>query len=186
MDERSKRRKWRRWLACIAPEVEQLQREHQLYLEVWQAVSNHAEWARWIDTLYLMGVSLAIRRLADANPRHRTVSLVKLLGDMEAHANCLSRRDALQQAAAGRRARVHQLFDQLAGDGGASMPPEVFRQLNEEFVSLATPFRAWVDHCIAHHDLSVKSAPPDRKQVVEVLAHLQKTLEILQVLLGGV
>lgn len=185
MDEWSKRRKWRRWLARIASEVERLQREHQLYTEIRQEVSTRLEWAHWIDTLYLMGVSLAIRRLADANPRHRTVSLVKLLQDMEAHADSLSRRDALQHVAADGRARVHHLFDQLAGEGATSVPPEVFRQLREEFAQLATPFRAWVDHCVAHHDLSVKSAPPDRGQVEEVLARLQRVLEILQVLLGG-
>lgn len=79
MDEPSKRRKWRRWLERIAREVERLQREHQLYAEVRNALSCKPQWVYWIDTLYLMGVSLAIRRLADANPRHRTVSLVKLL-----------------------------------------------------------------------------------------------------------
>lgn len=185
MDERSKRRKWRRWLERIASEVQRLQREHQLYAEVRDALSSQPQWVHWIDTLYLMGVSLAIRRLADANPRHRTVSLVKLLQEMEAHADCLSRRYALQQAAADRRARVHQLFDQLAGEGALCAPPDVFRQWREEFAHLAAPFRAWVDHCVAHHDLSATSAPPEREQVEEALAHLQRVLEVLRLLLGG-
>lgn len=185
MDEPSKRRKWRRWLERIAREVERLQREHQLYAEVRNALSCKPQWVHWIDTLYLMGVSLAIRRLADANPRHRTVSLVKLLQEMEAHTDCLSRRSALQQAAADRRERVHQLFDQLAAEGALFVPPEVLCQLRQEFAQRATPFRAWVDHCVAHHDLSATSAPPEQEQVEEALAHLQRVLEALHLLLGG-
>lgn len=185
MDEPSKRRKWRRWLERIAREVERLQREHQLYAEVRNALSCEPQWVSWIDTLYLMGVSLAMRRLADSNPRHRTVSLVKLLQEMEAHADCLSRRYALQQATADRRVRVHQLFDQLAGEGALCVPPEALCQWREEFAHKATPFRAWVDHCVAHHDLSATSTPPEWEQVEDTLAYLQRVLEALHLLLGS-
>ena len=137
-----------------------------------------------MDTLYLVGVSLAIRRLVDANPRHRTVSLAKLLREMEAHAECLSRRSVLQRADAAQRAEVHRLFDSIAGEDAISVPSSVIRRWIEEFECLATPFRAWVDHRVAHHDLSVDCPPPDRQQLEQVLRWLQDTLKVLNLLLG--
>ncbi|MDW8104037.1 MAG: hypothetical protein RMK92_03400 [Armatimonadota bacterium] len=185
MDEQSKRRKWRRWLALVTSEWQHLQEERQLYAELREHIAGKSEWVVWIDTLYLIGVSLAIRRLADANPRHRTVSLVKLLQEMEMHPNCLSRRSALQQAKPTQRAKVHLLFDQLAGEGATSVSPVTIRRMREEFEQLTAPFRAWVDHCVAHHDLAVSLPAPDRTQVEEALVKLQRILETLWMLLCG-
>lgn len=184
MDELSKRRKWRRWLALIDSDVYRLQEEHQLYTELREHLAEKVEWVSLVDTLYLVGVSLAIRRLVDANPRHRTVSLAKLLREMEAHAECLSRRSVLQRADAAQRAEVHRLFDSIAGEDAISVPSSVIRRWIEEFDCLATPFRAWVDHRVAHHDLSVDCPPPDRQQLEQVLRWLQDTLKVLKLLLG--
>lgn len=184
MDELSKRRKWRRWLALIETEVHRLQEEYQLYTTLREHLSGKPDWISWVDTLYLVGVSLTVRRLADANPRHRTVSLVKLLQEMEAHAECLSRRSVLQQANVAQRAEIHRLFDDIAGQGAMYIPPSVVRQWREDFEHLASPFRAWVDHRIAHHDLSVDCYPPDIQQVEQVLRWLQDTLKVLKLLLG--
>lgn len=184
MDELSKRRKWRRWLALIDSDVHRLLEEHQLYTELRKHLAEKAEWVSLVDTLYLVGVSLAIHRLVDANPRHRTVSLFKLLREMESHAECLSRRSVLQRADAAQRAEVHRLFDSIAGEDAISVSPSVIRRWIEEFECLAAPFRAWVDHRVAHHDLSVDCPPPDRQQLEQVLRWLQDTLKILKLLLG--
>ncbi len=184
MDELSKRRKWRRWLSLIEAENRRLQEEHRLYTDLREHLTTKPEWISWIDTQYLMGVSLALRRLVDANPRHRTVSLVKLLTEMEAHAECLSRRSVLRQAEVAQRSEIRWLFERIAGEGAATVPPSVIHQWREEFARLAAPFRAWVDHRIAHHDLSVDCPPPDRTQVEQVLRWLCSCMEILRLLLG--
>ncbi|MCL6473467.1 MAG: hypothetical protein K6U75_00240 [Firmicutes bacterium] len=183
MDELSKRRKWRRWLSIIEAENQRLQEDHRLYTELREHLREKPEWISWIDTLYLVGVSLALRRLVDANPRHRTVSLVKLLTEMETHVECLSRRRVLLQAKPAQRAEIHGFFDRIAGEGATTIPPSVIRQWREEFKHLAAPFRAWVDHRIAHYDLSVDCPPPDRAQVEQVLQWLCSRLEIVKVLL---
>jgi hypothetical protein len=168
----------------VEAERQQLQEEHRLYTELREHLTGKPEWVSWVDTLYLVGVSLAVRRLADANPRHRTVSLVKLLKEMEAHAECLSRRSALRQADPARRWEVHRLFDSLGGCDSTHVPQAVLRRWREDFAQLATPFRAWVDHRIAHHDLSVDCSPPSREQVEHVLQWLRSTLEVLRLFVG--
>jgi hypothetical protein len=183
MDELSKRRKWRRWLSLIEAETLRLREEHRLYTDLREHLTGKPEWLSWIDTLYLVGVSLALRRLVDANPRHRTVSLVKLLTEMEAHAECLSRRSVLQQAEAAQRADIHRLFDRIAGEGATMIPPSVIRRWREEFELLAAPFRAWVDHCIAHHDLAADCPPPDKTQVEQIVQWLCSCMKILNLLL---
>lgn len=183
MDELSKRRKWRRWLALIEGEVQRLEEEYRLYTELREHLAGKPGWVSWIDTLYLVGVSLAIRRLADANPRHRTVSLIKLLKEMEVHAECLSRRSVLRGTDATRRAEVQQWFDDIAGGGSTHVPQAVVRRWIEDFERLTTPFRAWVDHHVAHHDLSADYPPPGRQQVEQVLQSLRSVLGILRVLL---
>ncbi|MDW8321905.1 MAG: hypothetical protein RMM08_11140 [Armatimonadota bacterium] len=184
MDWNSKRRKWRRWLALIETEVQRLQDEHRLYTGLREHLTGKMEWVSWLDTLYLVGVSIAIRRLADANPRHRTVSLVKLLREMETHAEYLSRRNVLQQTKPAQRAEVQRLFDEIAGDGMVSVPPSAIRQWREDFQQLAAPFRTWVDHRVAHHDLSVDCPPPDIQQTEQILSSLCSTLGILRLLLA--
>lgn len=184
MDKLSKRRKWRRWLALIETEVQRLQEEHRLYEELQGHLAGNPRWSSWIDTLYLVEVSLAVRRLADANPRHRTVSLVKLLREMEAQAECLSRRSALQRVDAAQRAEIHQLFDRVAGEGAMHVPPAAIRRWVEDFERLATPFRTWVDHRVAHYDLSVDCLPPDKRLVEQILLLLCDMLKCLKLLLG--
>jgi hypothetical protein len=185
MDELSKRRKWRRWLALIETEVDRLQEEYEVYLRLREHLEGHARWVSLLDHLYLVGVSLAVRRLADANPRHRTVSLVKLLKEMEAHPDCVSRRTVLQRAKAAHRSEVGQLFDHLAGEGAAHIPPAVLRQWREELEMLAVPFRRWVDHRVAHHDLAAEGSPPDLLQVQHVLNLLLCLLTRLKLLVGA-
>lgn len=183
MDELSKRRKWQRWLALIESEVQRLQDEHRTYTQLREHLSAHPQWVSWIDTLYLIGVSLAMRRLSDANQRHRTVSLVKLLKEMETHAECLSRRSALQGTDGVQRLAVHRLFDRIAGEGSSHIPQAVVRQWVEEFEQMVAPFRAWADHRIAHHDLSVHCPPPDIQRVEQVLDWLRAMLRILWLLI---
>ncbi|GIV19925.1 MAG: hypothetical protein KatS3mg023_1676 [Armatimonadota bacterium] len=184
MDELSKRRKWRRWLQLVEAERQQLQEEHRLYTELREHLTGKPEWVSWIDALYLVGVSLAVRRLADANPRHRTVSLMKLLIELEAHAEYLSRRGALQGTDPARRWEVHRLFDSLGGSGSTHVPQAVLRRCREDFEQLTAPFRAWVDHRVAHHDLSADCPPPSREQVEQVLLWLRSTVEVLRLFVG--
>ena len=183
MDDLSKRRKWRRWLGRIATEVHHLQREHSRYLELREHLAGNAEWVSFIDSLYLVGVSIALRRLADANPRHRTVSLVKLLRDMEAHAECLSRRSLLQSVGAARRDQMNRFIRTIAGDTAPHLPQPVIRQWLAEFERAAAPFRAWVDHRVAHHDLTVRARPPESQHVDEALNVASRLVTILQLLL---
>jgi len=185
MDELSKRRKWRRWLEMVEAEIGRLRKDMRIYAEIHQHLADNPDWSAWLENAYLVGVSLTIRRLVDANPRHRTVSLVKLLRDMEAHAECLSRRTALRSAGASRREEVNRLFDHLAGEGAPHIPQRVIRQWREEFEAHAVPFRAWVDHHIAHRDLAVQYPPPDRAQAERILQWLQDTVATLKTLLGA-
>ncbi|MEJ5252695.1 MAG: hypothetical protein HPY54_02070 [Chthonomonadetes bacterium] len=185
MDEISKRRKWRRWLGVIEAEVSRLLNERRVYRDVRDRLVDNPEWVAWLDHLYLVGVSLAIRRLADANPRHRTISLVKLLQDMEIHAECLSRRSALRSADMAQREEVNRLFARLAGEGALHIPKTVIRQWLEDFDNLATPFRRWVDHRIAHHDLSVDCPPPEHHQAEQILDALNDMVKMLKLLLGA-
>ncbi len=184
MDEVSKRRKWRRWLSAIAVEVERLQREQVMFWQVREQVQHNVEWLGWVENLYLVGVSIAIRRLADANPRHRSLSLVKLLKDMEQHPECLSRQTTLRANPASRREEVHRLFDQLGGAGASHLPPTVLSQWREDFLRLAEPFRAWVDHRIAHHDLVMDSARPSIEEGAHVLESVAEIVGALRLLLG--
>lgn len=184
MDELSKRRKWRRWLAMVEAEINRLQSDYQTYNEVREWIANKPGWGEWLENIYLVGVSLTIRRLADANPRHRTVSLVKLLQDMEAHTECLSRRSALRSAGTGRREEVNRLFDSLAGEGAVHIPQAVVRQWREDFGKHATPFCAWVDHRVAHHDLAVDRPPPQHRQVEQMLGFLYSIVGTLRLLVG--
>lgn len=184
MDELSKRRKWRRWLAVVEAEVGRLQSDYRTYNEVRGCIADKPGWAEWLENVYLVGVSLKIRRLADANPRHRTVSLVKLLRDMETHPECLSRRSALQSAGTSRREQVNRLFDSLAGEGTAHIPQTVLQRWREDFEKHAFPFCAWVDHRIAHYDLTVDSAPPHHQQVEQALEALHSIVETLRLLVG--
>ncbi len=185
MDELSKRRKWRRWLSAILAETERLCHARRLFNEVKNQVRHDPEWEEWLENLYLVGVSLVIRRLADPNARHRTISLVKLLQDMERHSGCLSRLGALRANPASRRAEVQQLFDQFAGLGSVHMPQAVIRQWREDFERVAEPFRAWVDHRIAHFDLCEESLPPTCDQIEQVLNHLDDAVIRLRLLLGA-
>lgn len=185
MDALSKRRKWRRWLAMVEPEAARLRQDYLIYTEIRPHLASNPEWSRWLENIYLVGVSLTIRRLADMNPRHRTVSLVKLLQEMETHPECLSRRTVLRSADAGRREEVNRLFDRLAGEGALYLPPAVIRQWREDFQSRSAPFRAWVDHRVAHHDLAVRCPPPDPSQTERVLQLLADVVETLRALLGA-
>lgn len=184
MDDLSKRRKWRRWLAVVEAEVDRLQSDYRTYNEVRGCIADKPGWAKWLENIYLVGVSLTIRRLADANPRHRTVSLVKLLQDMEAHPECLSRRSALQSAGASRREEVNRLFDSLAGKEAAYLPQAVVQRWRGDFEEHASPFCAWVDHCVAHHDLTADCPPPNHQHVEQMLEVLQSIVGTLRLLVG--
>lgn len=185
MDELSKRRKWRCWLGVIEAEVSRLLDERRVYRDVRERLAGNPDWVAWLDRIYLVGVSLAIRRLADANPRHRTISLVKLLQDMEIHAECLSRRSALRSADMAQREAVNRLFVHLAGEGALHIPKTVIRQWLEDFDNLATPFRMWVDHRIAHYDLSVDCPSPEHHHAERILDVLSEMIQMLKLLLGA-
>lgn len=73
MDELSKRRKWRRWLEMVEAEIGRLRKDMRIYAEIHQHLADNPDWSAWLENAYLVGVSLTIRRLVDANPRHRTV-----------------------------------------------------------------------------------------------------------------
>lgn len=185
MDELSKVRKWRRWLAIAAEEASRLRSDHRIYQEIRAHLAGNPEWTEWAQCLYLVGVSLAVRRLADANPRHRTVSLNKLLTDMQAHADCLTRRNILRWAGTEQRNDVNRLFDRLAGEGAAVLPREVIEQWRKRFGVQAAPFREWVDHRVAHYDLRVGCPPPSDEQVESILSLLDDLCAMLRTLLGA-
>lgn len=169
MDELSKRRKWRRWLSVIQTEVEALRRQQQVYHQVLERVDDQPDLRQWVEQCYLITVSLAIRRLTDTHPRYRTLSLLKLLDDMRKHSDCLSRRAALMGLGVNERNEVNRLFDTIAGRGSMHIPATVIQMWAEEFRCLAEPFRAWVDHRIAHHDYHVDAKAPAVQQAVQVL-----------------
>jgi hypothetical protein len=102
--------------------------------------------------MYAEAQAMAVRRLADAGRRHR--SLLRLLNDMAQRPTVLSRR---QYVAHFQRPNDPDFlthgddeFDRLAGHGAKHFPKRKLVELSQELIAVATVVKTYVDEQIAH------------------------------------
>jgi hypothetical protein len=177
-----RRTKWRRWIARLEDEFHSLLMARATFDTVHGIVRSNPRiqtpyhFHVWLVHNYVFAVSVRIRRLMDLGTRkgQESVSLLRLLKEIENSSSAMTRRSFLWRCHGEIRAAMGEEFDRIAGSGRASLPSAVPRRDRERLERAHRRIRRWVDKRFAHLDqrnLSLKPPTMDEmNRVVDLLA----------------
>jgi hypothetical protein len=149
--------KWKRWLNDLRDEVSQLLISREVYIEVRNivaanpAVRTNNRLITWMTWNYVQGMLIGVRRLVDS--RTDTISLVRLLREMEMHSDLLTREAHVQlYSEDDTEWQAHGTFDNLAGEGASAYPRDKLLNDRERLLVLWKKLKPLANKRIAHLD----------------------------------
>jgi hypothetical protein len=126
----------------------------------------------WITWGYGHSSAAAVRRLVDR--REDTISLWRLLRDIERHPREITRSWFVSHHAYAFRYKAEEIFNTFASDGGEFVDRQVINGDIHRLEDEIGPIKKFVDKHVAHHAIKAKPAPTfaDLHQAMDVLAEL--------------
>ena len=152
----TKRRKWRRWLDRLYPEIQSLVIARHIYLKVGAIVQHNSriqtpgDFAAWITRNYVLATSVSVRKLCDR--RSDSISLYRLLDEIRRDPSVVTRRTFLQLYSVEDRCLAHRSFDRIAGTGRARLPASVVELDIQVLKRTERGIRRYVNKYAAHLD----------------------------------
>ncbi len=156
----SVRRRLRRWITRLFGDLTDLFFRRQIFLEYSDVVrANNAardppEFDQWVRRHYAEAAALAVRRIVGQPKDRRSISLVRVLGEVESNRRAFSR-SWLRQRAAAREKSSHwgdNLIDRLVGSKARFIPVRWCQSRRRRILRCSQCLRRYVDKSVAHHD----------------------------------
>jgi hypothetical protein len=146
----------------------------------------------WIIYNYIVTTSVSIRRLMD--PRLDTISLYRLLKEIEANPGEITRRSFVSRYPAFIRQSAHRTFDKLAGSRSMSFPPLCARLDRQRLYREHRRIRTWVNKNFAHLDQknmrldqkNMRRKPPTLDELHSAVALFEEVFLKYRLLLTGI
>ena len=168
------------WLGRLKQEVADLALDERVFWRVQEIIEHNkelhvpSEFYGWLGRMYVAGMSMAIRRQVDDDPR--TESFVRFLTRVKGSVGTFSRaryRGLYQDTQL--REVADEAYDRLAGRGAQCLSNlRIDRQIGA-LKRLSRNITAYADKVVAHQDRTPPSAVPKFREVGRVI----RCLEIL-------
>jgi len=159
--------KWLKWLETIEGHVRSMLSDRYIFREVIKIVEANPkthdpnDFVMWFVQQYVEAASIRVRRLVDRDDR--TVSLRRLLKDIEDHADAITRKWFVQQFTqdhlTGDEPRdstaigmAHGAFDRWSGKGKGHADFRIVMGHRRQLEDACKAIHRYVDKRIAHHD----------------------------------
>ncbi len=167
----SKVEKWQGWLRTkIHNEIVVMYHRRRVYRNLGEIIERHGELPPstvfdFIRSTYVTTQSVAVRRQADADPR--VISLGRLLNEIEAEPERLTRHWYLSMSAVDDQSHAAQLWETswFAGPHTAHVGPAAIRADLDRLADESVNVRAYVDRHLAHYD---KKSLPELPTVADL------------------
>jgi len=116
----------------------------------------------WLQKVYAVDASTAIRRLMDEGRHNDVISLASLVRKMKAHEDVITREWFVSQCSCphSRPGEWDRLFDELVGEGRNTIDGEALGKRVCEIKRVSKPVLEYVDKLVAHHDKKPPSKLP--------------------------
>lgn len=187
---KSLRQKWRRWLKRIERDVLDLVIAQHIYEGIGTivlsnpAIQQPSDVHSWMSRNYGIATVIGIRRLTDTDPR--SVSLARLLLDLAANPNAVTRESHVCRYRLDLRGAGEHWFDEFAGKGENTLPPKVPSRHLRQLTEAERRIRQLVNKRIAHLDQrNVRRKPVQFQEIHDVIRVIERTVIEYKLLLEG-
>ena len=153
--------KWRQWLEEITTHVFNLFHNRSIWGEMSQALQEHEGLvflAHYAD-LYVAGQVMAVRRVADDRASGSTVSLGRLLGDLERNPSVMNRDRYVSMHPTGEgdqasfwAGHAEKTFDRCFGASDGLLSGDMNRERVNRLASASQAISDFADRLVAHLD----------------------------------
>jgi hypothetical protein len=158
--------KWQGWIEVIADDVDALHQSRETFgVVVGEYEKKYPEsgprWSlrdsvlyHWIGDLFSSRAAISVRRQADPERRSDAISLGRLLAEIAANPDVLTRdrfHDLFRDQGFSQE-HVDQWFDKFAGEGQPRLPKDVVLADIERLEEASQVVRTYADKRIAHWD----------------------------------
>ena len=150
------RRRWRRWIKRLEPEVKELVVSMHIFTETRAIVAANREiqtpdeFHDWWSRNYAWAASVRVRQVCDVDPR--SVSLVRLLKDIARTPGSITRRCFARPYRAEIQWVAERRFDTIAGKGAVRLPASVPAKDLKQLRQAESRIRVFVNKQVAHLD----------------------------------
>lgn len=176
------RRKWRRWVKRLRPEVQDLVVSRYIYevlgriVQANKLVQSPNDFHTWVSRNYAFTAAVGVRRLADLTQPRRTISMAILLDDIARHPAAITRTSHVRRYSPDMRDAGEWWFDKFAGKGektlSSSIPTEDLRQIT----SAQQRIRVFVNQRIAHlSKRNTRRLPLKLREVHDTIGLIERT-----------
>jgi len=183
-------RRWRRWLPIIYDRLVTMRYRQQMwagYVDIVRAnplIQTPGLFHDWLARCYADAQQVAIRQQAEGKDS-RVISLGKLLKDMEANSEALTRRRYRLGFALDDRAKADGWFDTFAGAGAVHLDPQVPKRDFDGMTAKVNRVNRYVNKRIAHWDRVGPGASPTFPDMNECIDHLYGLLQKYHPFIAG-
>lgn len=153
---KSIRKRWRHWLERLEPEITELQVSRHLFEEIREIIAANKKIQgpddvhRWLFRNYAHTAAVGIRKMTDADKR--SISLSRLLEEIEAHHTAVTRETCVSWYPKRIRRAGHSFFDEVAGNGRDILPASVPARDRRHLARAEKRNRIFVNKSVAHLD----------------------------------
>lgn len=173
--------KWDGWLSTIDGEIQGLLVNRHIFREVQAIIQANpkiqlaSSFYQWMGNTYATAAVIGVRRQLDKDPD--SISFARLLGEVAAHPQVLSRERYLALYKTMPRDLGDKDFDRLAEPGAAHIDPAVPTDELAKLEGLAARIRKYANKRIAHFDKSDFKALPTYAKLDDCLDYLEELLK---------
>jgi len=170
-------RRWRRWFETIRNQIHEMALDRYVYREVMAMVDANQNlkvpsiFYDWMQRVYVHDMTIVIRRLVDWDKR--TVSLIRLMREIEDHPEVITRRRFVAGYRGWLKRLGHKDFERFAQRAANQIDPRVIRRHRRELVAAQRRLREFVNRHVAH-----RSRRPLRR--LPTYAELDACLDLLE------
>lgn len=188
---RNLRRKWRGWVTRVEQELTNPVISRHIYNQVRKIVLANPDIRRpsdfhiWLVHNYFVATSVGIRRLTDADAR--SVSLTRLLHDIQRHSCALTRVSYVRPFPVWLKHAGSRQFDRFAGPGNTSLDPRIPQDDLKRIETKEKRIRKFVNKRVAHLDRRNRRFRPQRFDELDSMITLLERLFLkYKLLLTGI
>lgn len=151
---RSRYKRWLSWFKQIKRTIFDLAFKRYIYKEITSIIEANprlhvpSAFYDWMRRAYVTDTAISIRKLVDW--KKDTISLVRLLQDIEDHPEVISRRRYVCKYKGWMKDAGHHDFEKFARPGAKSIDPRIIRRHRRELIKSQKRLRKFVNQHLAH------------------------------------
>ena len=178
--------RWKRWFDQIGRDITELVVHRHVYREVYEIINANpglqvaSSFYDWMRLAYVNQMAVGVRRLTD--PDRRSISLVRLMDEIEQDPEVISRRRFVGLYSPHLRRKGHRDFDRIAGPGAPHVNPAIIRRQRRGLLRAEWRLRLFVNRHVAHrsrHPLRRLPSYAELNACVDLLEQLMKDYTLM-------